>query len=328
MIKVKEEHKSLIIVAAGLLVAYMLFDFILILFVAFLLITAFLPLVRLLKTKKIPRALSSTILVFTVLALPVALLVSIGPAIVSQTQSLVESTPRLLRSLEDTTGLAFSGGLADTLREPLSSAGEYIFTFSSTAFTAAISTVAVIVLTVYGLIYYDETSRAIIDFFARNNQQKHRYQKLLKNIEDKVGSWIKGQLIVSLMIGSLSWIAYVLLGLPFAGTLAVLAGLLELLPGLGPTLAAIPALLVALTVSPETFIFALVAYLIIQIVESYVITPRIMSHVIKLNPFITVIIVLTGTFLLGIVGAFLAIPSALFLGEIYKYLSSPKPNIA
>lgn len=322
MVTIKEDHKSLLLIAGLITAAYLLFDFLLILFVSFLLITAFLPLVRILKAKKVPKVLSSVILVFAIFAIPIGLLISLGPAIVSQTQSLVDSAPQLLQAAQDKTGITISGNIGDTLREQLPRASSYVFSFSTTVLTIAVSIVAIIVLTIYGLIYYDETSRAVIAFAARGGQPKSRYEKLLKGIEGRVGTWVKAQLIVSLLIGILSGLAYVVLGLPFAGALAILAGVLELLPGLGPTLAAIPALLVALTVSPNTFFLTLIAYLFIQAMESYLITPKVMSSAIKLNPFITIVIVLLGTFLLGVLGAFLAIPLALLVGELYKHISA------
>lgn len=317
---IKGELRNLLIVVGLIVAIYLLRDFLLVLFIAFLLILAFLPLVRFLKLKKIPKVISVSVLVLIIFALPLGLIISIGPEIVSQARSLIEEMPQLLQTLENRTGLAIIEYTTDLFQQSVSQIGGSVLSISISTIPLITSIVSVIALSIYGLIYYDETSKSLIAQLAKNKKQLEKYNKLLQAIERKIGVWVKGQAVISVFIGVLSFIAYVLLGLPFAGALAILAGILELLPGIGPALAAIPALIIALTISPQTFVFTFVAYLLIQAVESYVITPRVMSQVIKLNPFITILIVLLGAYLLGIIGAFLAIPFTLLLIVIHKHL--------
>lgn len=133
---------------------------------------------------------------------------------------------------------------------------------------------------------------------------------IFAEIEIKVGAYIRGQTLLCLIIGILSLIAYLLIGLPYALVLALIAGLMEAVPWIGPVLGAIPAFLLALSIDPMLAVWVVVATLIIQQLENNVLMPRIMDESVGVNPIVTLLSIAAFGSLLGVVGAILAIPMA------------------
>jgi predicted PurR-regulated permease PerM len=133
---------------------------------------------------------------------------------------------------------------------------------------------------------------------------------IFDEIEIKVSSYIRGQTLLCLIIGVLSLIAYLLIGLPYALVLALIAGLMELVPWIGPILGALPALLLALSIDPMLAIWVVVATFIIQQLENNVLVPRIMDQSVGVNPIVTLLSIAAFGSLLGVLGAILAIPMA------------------
>jgi predicted PurR-regulated permease PerM len=108
--------------------------------------------------------------------------------------------------------------------------------------------------------------------------------------------------------------------MPFALPLAVLAGLFEIVPTVGPIISAVPAIVVGLTISPNMAIIIIVSYIFIQMIENHLLVPRIMQRAVGLNPVIVIIGVIVGNTLLGIPGALLSVPFISLLFLIYKNL--------
>ncbi|HEV7730720.1 MAG TPA: AI-2E family transporter [Candidatus Binatia bacterium] len=127
-------------------------------------------------------------------------------------------------------------------------------------------------------------------------------------IEFKLGAFMRGQGIAMLAVGAASGLGYLLIGLPNALTLALLAGLLEAVPMLGPTLAAVPAVLVALPFGTNTVLLVLGWTILVQTLEGYVLIPRIMSRAVGVSALVGLIAVLAMGVLYGIMGVFIAIP--------------------
>jgi predicted PurR-regulated permease PerM len=141
-------------------------------------------------------------------------------------------------------------------------------------------------------------------------EQRSEISELITAMEARVGLYIAGQGILAIVIGALSLIAYILIGLPNALVLAIAAGVMEVVPLIGPFLGAIPAGLVALSVSPEKLIWVIVASIIIQQLENNLLVPRIMSRTVGVNPFVTLLSLFAFSLLFGVAGALMAIPVA------------------
>jgi predicted PurR-regulated permease PerM len=170
--------------------------------------------------------------------------------------------------------------------------------------------------------YHDNFKKFVASLF---HEHWHPYVlTTIDHVNSKLGAWFRGQVILSLFIGLMSWIALTILGLPYALPLAFLAGILEVVPTLGPTLSAIPAIVVALTVSPTTAITVVAVYVAIQAFEGHILVPNVMQKSVGLNPVVVILAIMIGTNLMGIAGALLAIPFISFIIVIFKSLQEAK----
>ncbi|MFA6017647.1 MAG: AI-2E family transporter [Patescibacteria group bacterium] len=145
--------------------------------------------------------------------------------------------------------------------------------------------------------------------------------RLALKTREQMGVWLRGELALMGSIFILIYGALSLIGIPYALVLALCAALLEVIPFVGPTISAIPAIILALTVSPLHALITAGAYLVIQQVEGNILVPKIMQKVAGVNPVVSVVAVLIGARVGGIVGAILSIPVAMviavFLHEIF-----------
>ncbi|RJQ35959.1 AI-2E family transporter [Candidatus Parcubacteria bacterium] len=138
---------------------------------------------------------------------------------------------------------------------------------------------------------------------------------LWQRTQTKLGRWLRGQLILGLIIGVLVYFTLIILGVPYAFTLALLAAVLELVPIIGPILAAIPAVFFGFLDSPVRGLVVAAAYVLIQQIESHLLVPLVMRQALGLNPLIVIIGLLAGAKLGGIIGMFLAVPLASVIAE-------------
>jgi predicted PurR-regulated permease PerM len=140
--------------------------------------------------------------------------------------------------------------------------------------------------------------------------QRETIGELISAMETKVGFYIAGQGVLCLVVGIMALVAYLLIGLPNALVLALVAGVLEVVPMIGPLLGAIPAALVALSISPVKLIWVIVATLVIQQLENSLLVPRVMRKAVGVNPFVSLLAFFAFSSLLGLPGALMAIPMA------------------
>jgi len=162
--------------------------------------------------------------------------------------------------------------------------------------------------------------------------QRESISELISSMESRVSSYIAGQGILCLIIGVMSLIAYLLIGLPNILVLALIAGVMEAVPMIGPLLGAIPAALVALSIAPTKLIWVIIATIIIQQLENNLLVPRIMRKAVGVNPFVTLLAIFAFSTLFGIAGALMAIPIAaiiqLSLDRFIFHPSAMEPAVA
>jgi predicted PurR-regulated permease PerM len=136
----------------------------------------------------------------------------------------------------------------------------------------------------------------------------------------KVSAWLGGQMLLGLIIGVTTAITYAIMGVPYFFVLAVIAGIGEMIPMVGPLLSAIPAVLVALTVSPALGLGVAVFCLVVQVIENNVLVPKVMGQQVGLSAVTVIIALAIGTELLGFVGALLAVPTAAVVQVLFEEL--------
>jgi predicted PurR-regulated permease PerM len=132
--------------------------------------------------------------------------------------------------------------------------------------------------------------------------------RLLRDMDSALGNYIRGQLLVSMMVGVFAYIGYLIIGLPYALLLAAFVGIFNIIPYLGSIFGAIPALLVALVESKQMMVGVIVVNLIIQVLEGNVISPQIVGRSLRLHPLLIIFALLVGGEMGGIWGLILAVP--------------------
>jgi predicted PurR-regulated permease PerM len=179
--------------------------------------------------------------------------------------------------------------------------------------------------TVFVIAYYWLTERPLIKRFVFSfipEKRKPRGRLLWDSVEEKLGAWVRGQLVLMLFIGVVAGIGYTIMGLKFAFPLAVFAGFAELIPLVGPYIGGAPAVLIALTQSPTLAVVVVIYIIVIQLVEGNVLVPRIMEKAVGVTPLTVVIGILIGSTLMGIGGALLAVPIAAAAQVIFNNILS------
>jgi predicted PurR-regulated permease PerM len=171
--------------------------------------------------------------------------------------------------------------------------------------------VTILIITFYFLVEAD----AFFDVFIRlvPPSGRRRVRAVVAVITEKVSAWLVGQLILAGSIGVTSAIGLLLLGVPYFYVLAVINAVGELVPYLGPIVAALPAIAVAATVSWKLAVFTALYYFLQQQFEAYVLAPRIMEQQVGLSPAVVIVALLLGGAMMGVVGAVLAVPTAAIL---------------
>jgi predicted PurR-regulated permease PerM len=169
------------------------------------------------------------------------------------------------------------------------------------------------VLTMLTVVYFWLTEHArlqryVLAFVPRHRRRRAR--EVWNAAETRLGMWVRGQLILMSTLGVATGVAYTLLGVPSAVLLGLLAALAEAIPIVGPLLGAIPAVLVAATISPQLAVAVAGVYLVIQLIEGNVLVPLVMRNTTGISPFLVILSVLVGAAAGGFVGALLAVPIA------------------
>lgn len=192
-----------------------------------------------------------------------------------------------------------------------------IYGVVSSTFSGVFTFMTVLVMSSYMMIDRDNLHMKVI-WVTREKKHIAMAKQLVDDIEYQLGGWVRGQLALMLIIGVVTYIGLRLLHIPYALPLAVAAGLLEVLPNLGPTIAAIPAIIIAyITLGPAMAGFTLLFYILVQQFENNLIVPKVMKDNADVNPLTTIILILIGVELGGVVGALLSIPIYIVVRSIY-----------
>lgn len=306
--KIDISHKTIIFTAVfvlGLWIIYLIRDLILILFLAVILMSALSPMVNFFTNLKLPKPLAITITYIIVIGV-------ISGVFASSLSPLVEETTRLAVNLPTLLTRVFNISNIDTtfIQSYLTDISKNIFSVTVAVFGNFLTIVFLLVVTFYLLLEKESLEERIAILFTKKGE---RVRKSIERIEEKLGSWFRGQLLLSVIVGVLSYIGLILLNIPYAFPLATIAGVLEVVPVIGPIISAIPGILVALSISPILSIGVAAMYLVIQQLESHLIVPQVMKRAVGLNPLVVILTIAVGSRLVGVAGAFLAVPAAAVL---------------
>lgn len=285
------------------------------LYVAFILMTGLNPLVEKLSAIKIPRTVAIVIVYFGLLGTIVGVLAGIIPPFVDQTSTLLNRFPQILSSL----GLPTIVGtnLVDQIGK-LGSIPGGVVKISVAVFTNILQVVAVLVLTFYLLLARRNLDESLVVLFGVDRKEKAR--RLIDMLEKRLGGWVLGELILMTIIGVLTYIGLRILDIHYALPLAIFAGLLEIVPTIGPIISAIPAVIIGLSISPLTALAVIAFYFLLQTAENQLIVPKVMQTSVGLSPLVTLVVLAVGLKLGGTIGALMGVPIFLTIQVIASEL--------
>jgi predicted PurR-regulated permease PerM len=333
---------TLFVVAVGL-AFWLLIRFsivIFILFVSIVISTAIAPAVDWLHRRGMSRAAGVILIYFLLLAFVVAFIILAAPLVLDQAAAMGEILPEYYASFRQwmvnspsllirRIGLELprelplapaigavpdpgptpgENGDADTEEEILQQIGQ-VFGMAGLLARSIFTSIAVFILAFYWTLEGERILRAFLLLLPKNRREGVR--DMITDIQMRVGGYIRGVIILSLMVGSMALVAYLIIGLPYALSLAIVAGIMEAVPIIGPALGTLPAILVAISLGDTTLIiYVLIAFAVIQLIENTILGPRVMKKSVGVNPILTLLALATFTSLLGIPGALLAVPIA------------------
>jgi len=182
----------------------------------------------------------------------------------------------------------------------------------------------VVLLSIYFLLDGETLFRMYVR--ALPKESRGHWWKISSDVAQKVGAWLAGQAFLCVLIGATAGIGFWLIGLPYFYVMALICGIGELIPIVGPIMSAVPAILVASTVSVNTAIITAVYLFVQQQVENNIIIPRLMKSQTGVSPLVVMVAILVGAEFLGIIGALLAVPTAAVIQILIRdYLDSRDP---
>ncbi|MEA3355351.1 MAG: AI-2E family transporter [Patescibacteria group bacterium] len=316
--KIEISHKTIIFTLLFLIFLWFLFQIrhiILFLFISIIFMSALSPMVDKLEKFKIPRGLSIFfffILIWAIISFGIASLV---PPLVEQSTKFIS---RLPQDVSQITQGRFDISLFES---HFATIPNQIVKIIVGAFNNVVQIFTLMVVVFYLIIERKNLKKHLKFLFGDGDREKHAEQ-FIDKLENKLGNWVRGQIALMVIVGIMSYIGLTFLGVEFAIPLAFIAGLLEIIPNIGPTISMIPAILVALGTSPILALAVFALYFIIQQLENSIIVPKIFSKAVGVNPLVVILSLMIGFKLAGPAGAILSLPAVLFMeiiiNDLYK----------
>ena len=316
--------------------AFLVREVLLLIYMSGLLAIGFSPIVRLIErqralpvgTRRFPRWLAILVLYLFIIGVLVGIGFLIVPPVVQQARQLWGAIPGMFASAQ--AFLIQKGLLSEPLtmqeavaRAPVSKGGDAV----STVYGAVAGVVGgifglltILILTFYLLVEADQLRATLLRLFPPD--RRARVAAVSRDITVKVSAWLVGQLTLGAIIGASSALGLWLIGVPFFYVLALISGVGELIPVVGPILSAVPAVAVASSISLKTVLFVLIFFVVQQQFENHILVPKVMERQVGVSAVTVIVSLLIGGKLLGIVGAILAVPTAAILQVVFTELTS------
>lgn len=310
--KIEISHRTIIFTVLFLILMSFLYairDVILLLFLSLLVMTIFDPLVKKLGKMKIPRGASIIVSYLSVFVFMGAIIAGIVPPLVSETSSLVTGLPTYLEKLQVTP--AVSDRVVTELLTTLGGIPGQLLKVGVGLFSNIFAIIVILIFAFYMLLMRERLDDQLGAFFGED--RKKDFAKLIDQLERRLGGWARGQLLLMLIVGVANFIGLSLLGIPYALPLALLAGVLEIIPYLGPIIAAIPAAIIGFGISAPIGIGVIVLAIIIQQTENYFLVPKVFQKSLGLSPILTLLALAIGGKLAGVPGVLISVPVVITL---------------
>ncbi|MFH1142107.1 MAG: AI-2E family transporter [Candidatus Uhrbacteria bacterium] len=313
---------KIIAIFAALWFVWFVRDILAVIFVALLLAALIDPVADWFSTRKIPRSLAVILvylLLFCVVAFVVIMLV---PPVIAQVSALLINFgyyDQVATYIERFSSLNLGESVADNIGQ-LTTSIQHVFATLS-GFIGGIAAMVIVLVLAFYMVVEEEAARGFFKTLSPVKYQSHLATLFIK-MQKKIGLWLRGQIILGLIVGIVAYIGLSILDVQYALVLAIMAGLFEIVPYIGPVAAAIPAVILALLQDPIKGVMVAILYVVIQWLENNILVPKIMQKVTGLNPIVSIVALLVGLKIAGIVGAVLAVPVATMVAVILEDLFS------
>jgi len=298
------------------------------------------PLVRLLERVRVPRFVGVFVVYIAFIAVIVGIVALFVPPLVEQTKNLVDAVPGMaegarsgLQSLQraaDRFGInvdvrAEVESFARSVDRYLPAVSRGVYGFGRSIVATVTVGFIIVVISIYMLLDSRRISRFVAGHFPTGRPDGERYVEIAQGA---VVNYVKAQVLLSAALGLSAGAAMWLLGVTgvfpagddYALFFGVWTAVMELIPYIGPVLAAVPPSIVAVLHSPLTALWVILTYLAIQQIEGHILTPTIMGQRFRVHPLIVIFAILAGNEIHGVMGMFVAIPMIPFVKETYVFL--------
>ncbi|MGA8942438.1 MAG: AI-2E family transporter [Thermoactinomyces sp.] len=289
--------------------------------VAGILFYLFRPVVDWLETKKIPRPLSILFIYLVFIGLLVLLGFLIGPLLQKQVDQLAKNLPMIIDSAkEELIRLSHHPWVSDNLdwKKITTSVTDYLKTSykaigaNIAGFFQVITNIILVFVTVPFILYYmlKEGGRfphLVLQWLPE--KERGRGYQILSDMDKALSSYIKGQILVSVFVGVLVYIGYLIIGIEYSLILALITMFTNVIPFIGPLIGTIPAIVVALIDSPFMVVKVLIVAVVAQQLEGNLVSPQVMGKNLNIHPLTIIVLLLVAGSMAGFLGLLLAVPT-------------------
>ena len=295
----------------SLVLLWQIRDLIFSLFIAFVISGALKPVVWFLEKRRIPRLIGSILIYFTFLFVIFNLFSLVVPPLLKEIVFLFKNLPHIVKA---TLPQISSYVDISTLTQNLPNLANDLVHLIRSVFSNAIFLLSTLFFGFYLLLEKDFIERVLTNFFDDASAKKIAH--IIELGQKRAGSWFWGEALLMTIVGVITYIGLTIIGMKYAVALAVLAGLLEVVPNLGPIISTIPAALIGFSISYVLGLSNIALYFIVQQVENNLIVPLVVKKVVGLHPIITLMALMIGGKLAGVLGVLLAVPTTIFVETI------------
>jgi predicted PurR-regulated permease PerM len=272
------------------------------------------PIIDWMEDRKIPRLLALILIYVLVIGLIGFAIAGMIPAIAPQSAKLFTEIPNFLNRM-----FPYVSFDLQSLSQQIAPVGANLVNVTVGVFTNFVATLTVFTFTFYFLLERGNIKSVLSGLLG--DGLGDRVFSVLLRVEKRLGAWVLGELMLMLTIGTMVFIGLFFLRVDFALPLAIMAGLLEIIPTIGPIVSAIPAILVAFSHSPGLALTVIALYLVVQQLENNFVVPMVMRKSVGLSPILTILALMIGARFAGVTGAVLAVPVLLTVQEIVASLN-------
>lgn len=292
----------------GLNVLWQIKELIFSLFIAFIISGALKPIVDFFENRKINRSLAAFVVYILFLLIVANLFALVIPPLINEITHLFKYFPTILKTTlpQISPYMDFS-----TLAQNLPNIANETVNLVKNLFSNVIFMTSTLFFGFYLLLEKNFIENILVNFF--DDAEAKRINLIVERAQRRTGSWFWGELILMLIVGIMTYIGLTIIGMKYALALAVLAGLLEVVPTLGPIISTIPAALIGFSSSYSLGLSNIIVYFIVQQLENNLLVPIVMKKIVGLHPIITLIALFIGSKLAGILGVLLAVPITIFI---------------